>query len=252
MTEAAVHAWVTWSEIILAGAALLATALVTAPYGRYDRRGWGPTLPNAAAWVIMESPAVLAFVAIYLLGEHRFAAAPLALAALWLVHYVHRTFIFPFRMKTAGKRMPVVVAALAFAFNCLNAYVVARWVSHLGAYPADWLRDPRFVLGALLFFAGLAVNYRADRVLIALRRPGESGYRIPRGWLFEYVACPNYFGEIVEWFGFALATWSLPGLAFALFTAANIGPRALAHHRWYRSTFPAYPPERKALIPFVV
>jgi len=118
-------------------------------------------------------------------------------------------------------------------------------------YPADWLRDPRFVLGALLFFAGLAVNYRADRVLIALRRPGESGYRIPRGWLFEYVACPNYFGEIVEWFGFALATWSLPGLAFALFTAANIGPRAFAHRRWYRRTFPDYPAERKALIPFL-
>jgi hypothetical protein len=88
-------------------------------------------------------------------------------------------------------------------------------------------------------------------MLIALRRPGETGYRVPRGWLFERVSCPNYFGEILEWFGYALASWSLAGLAFALFTAANIGPRAFAHHRWYHRTFPGYPPQRKALIPFV-
>ena len=108
------------------------------------------------------------------------------------------------------------------------------------------------MVGVLVFLAGFAVNYRADGMLIALRRPGETGYRIPQGWLFEYVACPNYFGEIVEWFGFALATWSLAGLAFALFTAANIGPRAFSNRRWYRRTFPDYPAERKALIPFVM
>jgi steroid 5-alpha-reductase/3-oxo-5-alpha-steroid 4-dehydrogenase 1 len=251
MTEAAAHAWVTWAEIILAGAALAATAFVNAPYGRYGRRGWGPTIPNAAAWLVMELPAIFGFAAVYLLGRDRFAAAPLALAALWMFHYLHRTFIFPFRVHTPGKRMPLVVAAMAFVFNCLNAYVVARWISHLGDYPAAWLRDPRFVAGALVFFTGFAVNYRADAMLIALRRPGETGYRVPRGWLFERVSCPNYFGEILEWFGYALASWSLAGLAFALFTAANIGPRAFAHHRWYHRTFPGYPPQRKALIPFV-
>jgi hypothetical protein len=26
-------------------------------------------------------------------------------------------------------------------------------------------------------------------------------------------------------------------------------PRALAHHRWYRTTFPDYPPARTAIIP---
>jgi hypothetical protein len=88
-------------------------------------------------------------------------------------------------------------------------------------------------------------------MLIALRKPGETGYRIPNGWLFDRITSPNYFGEIVEWFGYALATWSPAGLAFALFTAANIGPRAFANRRWYRATFPEYPADRKALIPFV-
>jgi protein-S-isoprenylcysteine O-methyltransferase Ste14 len=65
------------------------------------------------------------------------------------------------------------------------------------------------------------------------------------------VTCPNYLGEILEWLGFALATWSLAGLAFALYTAANLAPRAFANHRWCREQFPDYPKNRKALFPFL-
>jgi protein-S-isoprenylcysteine O-methyltransferase Ste14 len=65
------------------------------------------------------------------------------------------------------------------------------------------------------------------------------------------VSSPNYLGEITIWLGWALATWSLPGLAFAFWTVANLLPRARANHTWYRQTFPDYPAERKALIPKV-
>ena len=66
------------------------------------------------------------------------------------------------------------------------------------------------------------------------------------------MSCPNYLGEIVEWCGWALATWSPAGLAFAVYTAANLAPRAVSNHHWYLSHFPDYPRERRALIPFVV
>jgi protein-S-isoprenylcysteine O-methyltransferase Ste14 len=69
--------------------------------------------------------------------------------------------------------------------------------------------------------------------------------------LFEWVSCPNYLGEIVAWAGWALATWSPAGLVFAVWTFANLAPRAWSHHRWYRSNFPEYPKERKALVPGV-
>jgi len=82
-----------------------------------------------------------------------------------------------------------------------------------------------------------------------LRRPQESGYKIPYGGLFRWVSCPNYLGEIVIWTGWAVTTWSLPGLAFALWTATNLIPRARANHRWYRNYFPDYPASRKALLP---
>ncbi|NAW45030.1 DUF1295 domain-containing protein, partial [Salmonella sp. gx-f4] len=68
-------------------------------------------------------------------------------------------------------------------------------------------------------------------ILMTLRKPGETGYKIPTGFLYEYISCPNYFGEIMEWIGYAILGWNLPALAFAIFTFANIGPRAIAHHK---------------------
>lgn len=242
-------------ELVMLGMAVLtvvSVSFLTAPYGRHSQTGYGPTVPPRVGWILMESPAVIAFVAIFAAGERRAELAPLALLALWQIHYVHRAFVFPFRMRPGGKRMPIGIAMLGMTFNGLNAYLNARWISHFGVYAAEWLADPRFIAGAALFFVGLVINYRADATLFNLRRPGESGYKIPRGGLYELVSCPNYLGELLEWTGWAIATWSLSGLAFAVYTAANLAPRAIAHHRWYRRQFPDYPARRKALIPFVV
>jgi len=96
------------------------------------------------------------------------------------------------------------------------------------------------------------INLHADGVLRTLRGDEEQGYRIPRGGVFELVSCPNYFGELREWPGWACLTWSPAGLTFAVWTAANLVPRAVAHHRWYLRTFPEYPQQRKAIIPFLL
>jgi len=252
MSEAEIHTWATWLEIFLAGVTCLALLFITAPYGRHQRPGWGPTVSNRVGWIFQEMPAVVLFAWIFMQGEHRTEAAPLAFLGLWQLHYVHRVFIFPLRLRTKGKRIPVLIAVLAIAFNTLNAYVNARWISHFGAYASDWLQDPRFIAGVLVFLLGFGINLKADQILLSLRKTGETGYKVLRGWLYEYVTCPNKHGEIIEWLGFALATWSLAGLAFALYTAANLGPRALANHGWYRERFPDYPKHRKALIPFLL
>jgi hypothetical protein len=251
VNEADLHHLLTWTEIALGVLTLVSLIFITAPYGRHARGGWGPTLPNHVGWIVMEFPAVALFAFIYAQGQHRAELVPLVFLALWQFHYVQRTFIFPLRLRTQGKTMAASIAGMAILFNTLNAYVNARWISHFGSYDTSWLWDPRFIVGAVLFLAGYAINQKADAMLIALRKPGETGYKIPRGWLYEYVTCPNYFGEILEWVGFAIATWSLPGLAFAIYTASNVGPRAFSNHQWYRETFPDYPKSRKALIPFV-
>ena len=222
---------------------------VKAPYGRHASDGWGPTLGTRASWLVMEAPTVLVFAAVYAAGARRSDLVPLLLLGLWMFHYVRRTFVFPFLIRPSGKRTALLVVSAALVFNTLNAYVNARWISHIGEYDAAWLADPRFVAGTALFFAGWALNVHSDRILIGLRKPGETGYKIPFGGGYRWVTSPNYLGEVLEWCGWALLTWSTAGLSFALFTTANLAPRALANHRWYQEKFPDYPPERRALIP---
>lgn len=248
MTEAAVHTALTWFVIGLAPVIVLVLVFVSAPYGRHERSGWGFTIPSRVGWIVMEAPAVLVFAGVYAVGDHR-TAVPLLLLGVWQAHYVHRTFIYPLRARLAGKRMPAAVAAMALVFNTLNAYLNARWISHLGSYGEGALRSPQLWLGLALFAVGLIINIHSDTILFRLRKPGETGYKIPRGGLYRWVTSPNYLGELLEWLGWAIATWSLAGLAFFLFTAANLVPRAITNQRWYEERFADYPAERRVLIP---
>ena len=119
--------------------------------------------------------------------------------------------------------------------------------------PIEWLFDPRFVVGSTLFVCGFAINVRSDNALINLRRPGETDYKIPRGGLFEYVSCPNFFGVIVQWIGFAIMSWSLPGLVYATWVSLTLFFTGLGTHRWYVERFgAAYPRDRKAVLPYLI
>jgi len=99
---------------------------------------------------------------------------------------------------------------------------------------------------------GMLINWKADNMLIGLRKPGETHYAIPVGWLFNKISCPNLLGELIEWMGFALLCWNLPALTFFIWTAANLIPRALSHHKWYKEKFKEYPSGRKAIIPYCI
>jgi hypothetical protein len=252
MPELDLYHWLLIGEFAAAVATLISTLLVTAPYGRHRRSGFGPTVPARLGWLVMESPPVFFFAWVYLQGAHRAEAAPLALLALWQTHYVYRDLIFPWLAPKVGQRMPALVVALAVLFNLLNGYLNARWISELGSYGPDYLLGPKFLVGTVCFAFGFIVNLVSDRILLRLRAAGRGAYGVPRGGLFRWISCPNYLGEMIEWFGFALAAWSPAGLAFALYTFANLAPRALSHHAWYRERFPDYPPERRAFIPFVL
>jgi protein-S-isoprenylcysteine O-methyltransferase Ste14 len=234
----------------LAAVIFVALLYINAPYGRHKRRGWGPSLSNRLGWLLMESPSVLIFGFLFIIGEAPKTLPIIIFFGLWQAHYVHRAFIYPFMISDGRKLMPIAILLMAFVFNIGNAYINGRYLFSLsGGYPDSWLSSPRMIFGLLLFISGFFINRWSDRILQNLRKPGEPQYKIPFGGLYRWISCPNYFGEIIEWTGWAVATWSLPGLAFALWTFANLAPRARAHHTWYHQYFTNYPKERKALIP---
>ena len=231
--------------------------VTTAPYGRYNTADrsvlYGFNVNSRLSWFLQELPAFVAVVwclscvPLESLGTHQ-----RVLLALYGVHYFHRTFIFPFRIRSP-KPSSALSTALAVAFNVCNGYLQARWITGYGGPALESVPPAVFVAGMGLALAGMAINIHSDSVLMNLRKPGETGYKIPRGGMFEYVSGANFFGEITEWVGYALASgFALPPLAFAVFTFCNIGPRALQHHQWYLLKFKEdYPTARKALFPFV-
>ncbi|MDD5678591.1 MAG: DUF1295 domain-containing protein [Kiritimatiellae bacterium] len=234
-----------------AAAVFILLFFVPAPYGKFLRKGWGPALPARWAWMIMECPSPALMVLFFVVSPQK-DIPQIIFIALWLLHYVPRTFVDPFRQSGGDKPFPLLLVALALLFNGLNGYANGYGLFHLQAYPGVWLLSWPFIIGAALFAAGYRVNRTADEKLRILRGKNPSEYQVPRGWLFEYISCPNYFGEIVEWLGWAVMTSSPAGFAFFAFTFANLFPRAIRSHKWYKSHFPEYPPQRKAVIPFVV
>jgi len=238
--------------LVLSAIIFVSLLCIVAPYGRHVRRGWGIALNARPAWVIMEAWSPLIFAACFVLGKASVTAASIAFLLLWESHYIHRAFIYPFSLHNSDEKMPVSVVALGIFFNLVNASLNGYWVFTLsGGYPNSWLADPRFIIGAALFICGFVINRQSDYILSKLLGPGETEYKIPYGGLYRWVSCPNYLGEIMIWVGWAVATWSLAGLSFALWTIANLAPRARSHHAWYHENFPDYPPGRKALVPAV-
>lgn len=252
MTKAALdvllYAW-----IALAIALIPLQLTIVAPYGRHRRDHWGPQIGNRLGWLIMEVVALVAFDVSFLWSGVPASPTAWIIFALWQAHYLNRSLLYPLRTKTAGKHIPVVIVGFSIMFNAFNGWSNGHYLGASGATHADgWLVDARFLAGLSIFLTGAAINIWADNTLISLRRPGGEDYVVPHGGLFDYVSSPNYLGEIVEWTGFAILCWNLPALAFAIWTATNLGPRAWRHHRWYKKMFPSYPAERKALIPYVL
>jgi len=254
VSELRLHTLLLYGFAALAVVTFPALFFITAPYGRHAQGTKGPTISSKLGWLLMEAPSALVFGLCYLLGDRKASATSIAFLLIWEAHYVHRAFIYPFRLKGGQRPKALSVAVSAFVFTSVNGYLNGRYLfTFTPSYLASpgWLTDPRFLFGVALFGLGFGINQWSDHVLFNLRKPGETGYTIPRGGLYEFVSCPNYLGELVEWSGWALLTWSLPGLVFAVWTAANLVPRAVAHHRWYKGKFPDYPSERRAVIPFV-
>ena len=240
-----------FSWIILAVVVFFILLKITAPYGRHSSEKWGPLISNKWAWMIMELPVLIVLFVMILPDVILFSFPYLIIIGLFTLHYINRIFIFPFRIHTKGKKMPVVIMLSAIFFNIINGFSFGYYFIHFADYTNDWLGDPRFILGIILFFTGLYINWKADSILINLRKPGETNYRIPNGWLFTKISCSNLFGELIEWLGFAILCWNLPALTFLIWTAANLIPRALSHHKWYKEKFTDYP-ERKAIIPYIL
>jgi len=222
----------------------------TAPYGRYSRRGWGMLLHPKLAWFTQEVPSLLiTAVFCYSAGNYSPFSARTLLTGLFLAHYSYRSLLYPLLMRSKN-RMPFSIWLMSISFCLWNGFLQGYFLGFQMAPDAPI--TPRVAAGAALQLFGLCNVIYADTTLIFLRKPGETGYKIPQGGMFRYVSAGNYASEILEWTGYALAAWSWPAAAFAIFVFANLAPRGAQHHQWYLQKFDNYKElRRSAVLPFL-
>lgn len=255
MFEIDIYNAVVGTMLALSMVVFLVLLRIDAPYGMTYSNKWGWSLPNKLGWIIMEWPVFFAMVLLWVLSPRRGEPALIVMALIFLAHYFQRCFIFPFIMR--GKnRMPVLIVGMGLLFNLVNAYMIGGWLFYVSPpemYTVSWLYNPLFILGTAVFIFGMVVNINSDSIIRNLRSPGDSKHYIPRGGMYRYVTGANYFGELSEWLGYALLTWSLGGLAFFLWTFANLAPRARAVHGRYLKEFgEEYSAlNRRYIIPFI-
>ena len=215
-----------------------------APYGRYLTDQSSLTIPSRIGWIIMESPAVIGIFIFFYFFYGNSGLVEILFCLIWLVHYIHRSFIWPFRARLKGKQMTISVMVMALLFNLVNVTLQGIWIFILGEYSDQWLLSPIFMFGVIVFATGMMINIKSDNILMELREKEGEGYYIPNGFFFKFVSSPNYLGEIIEWLGWALLTMSPAGLVFLIWTIANLVPRAKSNHEWSKSNISNYPSER--------
>lgn len=228
---------------------------VEAGYGMMYTKKWGPAVDNRIGWVLMEAPVFIVMALLWWSSSRRTEIAPLVMFLLFELHYFQRSFIFPLLIHTKGK-MPLSIITMGIIFNVLNAFMQGGWIFYLSPsdrYPASWLGSPQFIIGSLIFLTGMIINIHSDSVIRNLRKPGDTRHYLPKKGMFQYVTSANYFGEFVEWTGFAILTWSWSGAVFALWTFANLAPRAAKIYKRYSKEFgdEFCEAKLKRIIPFI-
>lgn len=240
---------------ILAIGVFISLFFVEAGYGKLISPQWGPTLSNKLAWMLMECPVFFIMLWFWSESPRQWNIAPLLFFIFFELHYSHRAFMFPLLIK--GKsRMPLAIVLMGVVFNVINGYIQGEWIFFLAPeemYTAEWLTTPKFIVGSIIFLMGMLVNWQSDYIIRHLRKANDTKHYLPKHGMYRYVTSANYFGEIVEWIGFAILTWSLAGAVFAIWTMANLVPRANSIYKKYQQEFgdEFYERPLKRVFPFI-
>ncbi|PNS13973.1 hypothetical protein CAC42_6486 [Sphaceloma murrayae] len=236
-------------------------------------------IPGKIGWAVMETPglAIVLYSVLTLPAELGIKELPWAnytMAALYVLHYIYRAWVYPLLQPTMSPiHLGTVLSAIAF--NIFNGLSIGGFVGGHGApSQAYWAGSAyRIEIGMVIWGWSLMGNIFHDDDLREIRRSAlriqkekaqkegkavegvEKVYMIPKNGLFHYILFPHYFCEWLEWAGF----WAIGGLhcvparTFLFNEIATMLPRALAGKRWYEQKFgKERVGGRKAIIPGLI
>ncbi|CAE8699907.1 unnamed protein product, partial [Polarella glacialis] len=211
-------------------------------YGKFGSASVLVVSPRLGWW-LMELPVTVSFLYFFFVrgGPQSKELVPRLCAAVVCMHYSYRGWAYPYLLHVhpgSASNFSLVPAIGGCLVTITHGYLSARWFAEHGKHLRPrWLRDPRFVAGAILYVTGFISLVYHDHLMRQLRTTPGPRYRIPRGGLFEYATQAVYFCELWTWLGFFLMSWGPNGAFILCVSLANLIPRAVASHNWYLQHF---------------
>ena len=222
---------------------------IKAYYGKfYNSKSLLPTINTKISWIIQEIPCVI--VTLFYMLKLYSTSYQFIFSFPFLFHYIHRSLVFPF-MITSSKNNPLEITIMAFTFCLLNAIMQNNSIIYM-SYSESSI-NVWFISGVAIFLLGMFTNIFHDYYMMSLRKSSKN-YIFPKGYLYNYITCPNYFGEIIEWIGYAIMCQNFSSLVFAVSTFANLFPRGISYYQWYKGKFKEEFRDKniKAIIPYII
>ncbi|PWN30730.1 hypothetical protein BDZ90DRAFT_22286 [Jaminaea rosea] len=177
---------------------------------------------------------------------------------LIVLHYLKREVETVFVHRFSAATMPLFnIFKNSTHYWVLSGVLLAGAIYHPNlceqAVRGTLQANPAFIAGcAVVWTLAQLGNFRSHMILRSLRSAGGKERKIPRGFAFELVSCPNYLFETIAWLSITILTASP---AAALFSAVSVGQMAIwaaKKHRNYKKEFgKEYPRGRKAMFPLV-
>lgn len=179
---------------------------------------------------------------------------PVAILAIacWMLHFLKREFETIFVHKFSRPTMP-----LNNLFkNCTYYWTFGAAIGYPLCNPSYVPPSPLLIkIGLAIFILSELGNLKCHLMLSNMRpKEGSQQRDIPRGFLFNLVACPNYTFEIMSWVGFSIMTMIPMSFLFTIVGFLQMTEWAIKKHKGYKKDFPEEYPKlkRKAIIPFIL
>jgi len=162
-------------------------------------------------------------------------AHPYAQRVIWLVtaHFSKRTLEVLFLHKYSGgiNLVSVILISTLYMISAALLTATALFGMPEGVRPGQ----TQSLVGVGVFAVGSLGNLYHHYLLAHLRKPGETGYKLPRGGMFGWICCPHYFFELVAWLGAAIVSAHATGWILLVCFTSYLGGRSGSTLAWYHA-----------------
>ena len=105
------------TQFSLAVPVFILLMFIRAPYGKFTKSGWGPSLNARPGWFLMELPAVILPPIFYLLSGRVADFPGILFILVWELHYIQRTFVYPALLNRGSHTMPLLIILFSMLFK---------------------------------------------------------------------------------------------------------------------------------------